>query len=698
MATDAYAPEIRDLPLVSTDGFDLLRRPVWILDTVRMRKYYANAAALKLWRVPADGLDEFFIRDFTPHSTAIRERLAGTLGRVANGEVLVERWTFYPKGGAFTVDCTQSGVRLPNGNVGMLVEAAVPEVAPEELRGVEALRHTAVMVTLYSANGAVLFRNPAATRAYPNPSHAFLASFVDPGEGERFWRAALGHEVARTDAFMGQATTGEFRAVTSLGVRWHGLYLCTTTDPVTGQLCLLVNERDVTDRVQANAHAEYLAGHDVVTALVNRIGFNRRLDGLMETPLSSGGLLVIDLDGFKQINDTHGHGAGDVVLREVGKRLAANARAGDVCARLGGDEFAMILPGLTDPNVLRRRAEQIYHQIIQPIEAPSTGAALTVAASFGTAAWPENGATPDELQRNADLALYAAKGESGQRIKHFDMDMRRVADERHKCIEDLRAGLERGEFEVYFQPLVGFAEPRPIGFEALLRWRHPERGLVLPGEFVGAAESVGLMAPIGRFVLEAAVRQMRLWLDMGFDVRRLAINLSSNQLHIRNLAELARDAVASAGVPAALVEFEVPETVTLGRGGEGAVGALWDLRRLGFAIALDDFGTGYASLTHLRRLPVDTIKLDRSFIVDMNASVADRAIVRALIGLGHDLGLQVLAEGIETHEQFAAVAELGCDAGQGFLFGYPMPAGEATDWLRANAQIADRRKVISFPG
>lgn len=698
MATAAFPPENPDLPPVCTEGFDLLRRPVWILDTGRMRKFYANAAALKLWRVPADGLDEFFSRDFSPHSPAIRERLAGTLGRVASGEVVVERWSFYPKGGAFTVDCTMSGVRLPNGHVGMLVEAAVPDVAPEELRGIEALRHTAMMVTLYSADGTVLFRNPAAARAYPNAAHTFLASCVDPGEGERFWRAALRHDPVKTDAFMGQATTGEFRAVTSAGVRWHGLYMRTTTDPVTGRLCLLVNERDVTDRVQASAHAEYLASHDVVTGLANRIGFNRRLDELMEEPLSSGGLLVIDLDGFKQVNDTHGHGAGDVVLHAVGARLAANARAGDVCARLGGDEFAMILPGLTDPDVLRRRAEQIYHQLVQPIEVRATGASLHVAASFGAAAWPDNGATPDELQRNADLALYAAKAESGMRIHQFDVDMRRLADERHKCIEDLRAGLERDEFEVYFQPLVGFSERRPLGFEALVRWRHPERGLVLPGEFVGAAESVGLMAPIGRFVLQAAAGQLRRWLDMGFDVRRMAINLSSNQLRIANLAESARDAVAQAGVPAALVEFEVPETVTLGRGGEGAVGALWDLRRLGFAIALDDFGTGYASLTHLRRLPVDTIKLDRSFIVDMNASVADRAIVRALIGLGHDLGLQVLAEGIETHEQFVAVAELGCDAGQGFLFGHPMPAEAATKWLRENAQIDGRSKIVNFPG
>lgn len=695
---DAYSRASTDLPLIRTEGLDVLRRPVWVLDTESMRKYYANEAALKLWQVEPDERAEFFARDFTPHSAAIRERLGTTLARIRRGEVCIERWTFYPKHTPFTVDCTQSGVMLPNGHIGMLTEASVPDVVADDLRGVEALRHTATMVTLYGASGQALFRNPTAARAYPDPEHSFLSSFVEPFEGERLWRAALAHEPYRTDAFMGQFVAGEFRAATSQGVRWHGVHIRTTTDPVTGQLSLLVNERDVTDRVQASARAEYLASHDAVTGLANRAGFLNKLHALMGEPDSQGGLLIIDLDGFKQINDTHGHAAGDFVLREVGVRLVANARAQDVCARLGGDEFAMILPGLTDPVVLRRRAEQIQLRLMQAIEGQLPGSRLHISASFGAASWPENGMTPDELQRNADLALYASKAERGQRIHQFNVAMRRAADERHKCIEDLRAALDRDEFEVHFQPLMGLARNHPIGFEALLRWRHPTRGLLLPGDFIASAESAGLMEPIGMRVLEAAVRQRRAWLDAGLDAGRIAVNLSSNQLRTREFADTVHRTIVDAGLPPRLVEFEVPETVTLGRGGEEVVGLLWELRQQGFAIALDDFGTGYASLTHLRRLPVDTIKLDRSFIVDMNASVADRAIVRALIGLGHDLGLQVLAEGIETREQFDAVAELGCDAGQGYLFGRPMPGPVATAWIRTHGYEAIRGRVISFPG
>lgn len=692
------APNV-PLPPSRTDGFHLLRRSVWILDTARKRKVYANAAALKLWGVETtEDAEDFFARDFTPHSPAIRQRFDETIERIARGEVLRERWTFYPRGRPFTVDCVMSGVRLEDGSVGMLVEATLPEIAPEERRAVEALRHTPVMVTLYDEDGRVVFRNPAAAQCYPHEDHTFVAGFADPTEGADVWREALAHDPHRTDAFMGTPVSGSFRMMTSEGERWHGIDVRTTSDPVTGQVCLLVNERDVTDRVLARTRAEFLASHDAGTGLVNRGGFIERLEKAMAEPGSVGGLLMIDLDGFKEINDTHGHAAGDGVLSKVGARLRASSRPQDLCARLGGDEFAIILPGLSDPAVLHRRAEELKIRLVQTIEDPVSGGSINLSASFGAALWPEDGASPDALQRNADLALYSAKNDGGNRFQRFDMALRRAADERHQIIEDLRAGIERDEFDVYFQPLMSFKDFRPVGFEALVRWRHPVHGLLLPARFLTAAESVGLMTPIGNIVIEAACRQMKTWLDAGLAPGRIAINLSSNQFRNRDLATLVARMVMETGLVPSQVEFEVPETVTLGQNGESVVGILSDLRRLGFAIALDDFGTGYASLTHLRNLPVDTIKMDRSFINEMNRSLADRAIVRAVIGLGHDLGMKVLAEGIEIRAQLDAVAELGCDLGQGFLFGRPMPAGEATGWLLAHSpDAASRGRVVSFP-
>nr|WP_255607895.1 bifunctional diguanylate cyclase/phosphodiesterase [Ancylobacter sp. Lp-2] len=485
---------------------------------------------------------------------------------------------------------------------------------------------------------------------------------------------------------MGRTVSGDFIVDTVRGRRWHGIDARTTIDPVTGRLSVLVNQRDVTDRVEATSRAEFYAGYDTVTGLANRRRFAEQLERAMADPASVGGLLAIDLNGFKEINDSYGHAVGDTVLREIGRRLSDCVGPHYVCARLGGDEFAVILPGLRTPEALTDRADLVRRSLASVVEEPSMATRLTVSASFGAALWPRDGDRPDVLQRNADLALYAAKAEEGRRVHLFDPAMRRAADERYKCIDDLRASLAVGGFEVHYQPLVRMVDRRPFGFEALLRWRHPVRGLLLPGEFLEEAESIGLMVPIGDVVVRQVCRQIGLWRQAGIDPGRIAINLSRNNFQRGASLAGVGEAILATGVEAAQIEFEVSETVTFGARGEAVVDALMELRRQGFAIALDDFGIGHASLTHLRRLPVDTIKLDRSFIVDMANSVADRALVRAVAGLGRDLGMRVLAEGIETEEQAAAVQELGCECGQGYLFGHPMEAGVATGWLERLAR------------
>lgn len=686
------------LPECRTEGLDLLHRAVWILDIDTLRKFYANAAARMLWCVEPGEEDEFFSRDFTPHSAAIRSRLGRTMERIRAGEVFTERWTFYPKDRPFTVDCLMSGVRLPNGHTGMLVEATVPQVEPQELRGVEALRHTSVLVTLYGEAGTVLFRNPAAARAYPDDAHRFVDSFLDREQGRALWETAFGHDPARTDAFMGRTVSGEFRVATSAGERWHGIDLRTTTDPVSGKVSLLVNERDITEPMEMRARSDYLSTHDTMTGLINRVCFLDKLNAAMEPPGSAGALLMCDLDSFKEVNDTYGHAAGDAVLREIGVRLRASLRPEDVAARLGGDEFAVLLNHVVDPQILRRRASEIDLRLSQPITDPISGTVFSMAASFGIAAWPEDGATPDALQRNADLALYAAKAESGRRVRHFDIAMRRDADERHQCIVDLGMAIERDEFEVFYQPIVDLATLAPKGFEALLRWRHPTRGLLVPDLFIPAAESVGLMAPIGTAMFARICAQIRRWIDEGLNPGRVAVNLSANQFRNRELAEQILAEVAAAGLTPARIEFEVPETVTLGRSGEVVVDTLSALRKAGFSIALDDFGTGHASLTHLRRLPVDVIKIDRSFIADMEHSAADRAIVHAVIALGRELGMSVLAEGIENEAQRASLLLLGCNLAQGYLFGYPMEAARAATWMQRQQARRAGGNVVTFPG
>ncbi|HSI41164.1 MAG TPA: EAL domain-containing protein [Xanthobacteraceae bacterium] len=689
------------LPHFGDGSLDLLRRPVWVLDVASKRKVYANAAALALWS--AESQEELFSRDFTPHSPAIKKRLQDTIDRISRGEVVAERWTFYPKGQSVTVDCLITGVVLADGRIGMMSEAAEPDVPAEERRGVEALRHTVVKVTLYDETGEVLFRNPAAARTYPASHHAFVLSFADPSEGWRVWEQASMHRTGESDAFRGQLVSGVFRVSTADGERWHALDARSTSDPVSGRPCLLVNERDVTDQVKARERIDYLAIHDTVTGLANRGYFTDRLAAAMAASASSqGGVLTIDLDGFKEVNDTFGHAAGDSVLREIGARLRSLVRPDDLCARLGGDEFAVMLPGIADRDELRRRAAQILLRLAQPIEKDLPGhgglETVTIFASVGAALWPADGDTPEAVQRNADLALYAAKAEGGDGFRYFEPSMRQAVDQRRELIDDLRRGLERGEFEVHFQPLVTLGDMRLAGFEALVRWRHPQRGLLRPDLFLPAAEGAGLMDAIGRVVLELSCRQVRAWLDAGQEPGRIAINLGSGQLRNRELGAQFSATAERYRLEPARFEFEVPETLTLGRGGAEVSGVLQSLRALGFGIALDDFGTGYASLNHLRRLPIDKIKIDRAFIVEMNRSDADLAIVRAVINLGHDLGMLVLAEGIETQAQADTLRGLGCDFAQGYLFGRPMPPADATIWLRSRPPMAtDRGQVITFP-
>ncbi|MCK0196817.1 EAL domain-containing protein [Ancylobacter sp. 6x-1] len=673
-----------ELPVFRPEGLELLRRPVWVLHLGTFHKVFANAAALVLWK--AETREELFERDYRPHSAAIRKRLGDLSVRIAAGEIVSERWTFYPQGEAVHVDCVMSGVRLPDGAVGMLSEAAASEVGPDDLRGVEALRHTSVCVTLFDTQGLPLFYNPAAGISYGDVDRTFVERFANRAEGEMIWARMLGRIASVQDPFMTSEEAGDFAMITSSGRRWHRLHALATIDPLMSQPAILVNERDITEQVAARERVEYLAAHDVVTGLANRAEYNERLGlEVRQRPGAGGALLLVDLDDFKSINDTFGHGAGDAVLREVGLRLSAVTRPGELAARLGGDEFSLILPGVATSDTVSTRAEEILLRLRYPVfvsTASGPGIPVTVGASIGAAIWPDDGKTPEILQRNADLALYAAKSEDGLDFRCFDRNMRHAAEEQRELVEQLGRALARRQFEVHFQPLISLHERIVAGLEALVRWRHPVRGLLSPARFIHLAESAGFLPSIGAMVLEEACARLSEWRGLGLDPGRVAVNLSASQLRDRNLPRFVLDTTMKHGLTPDRIELEVPETVTLGRAGENAIGILSDLRSLGFSIALDDFGTGYASLTHLRRLPVDKIKIDLSFIAGMSGNAADLAIVRAMVNLGHDLGMTVLAEGIETEEQADLLVKLGCDEVQGFLFGRPMPAEGLLAWLR----------------
>jgi diguanylate cyclase (GGDEF)-like protein len=439
---------------------------------------------------------------------------------------------------------------------------------------------------------------------------------------------------------------------------------------------------DITEQRQIEARIQHLARHDALTDLPNRIQFLEQMQA-SEAGIKRGErmtVLYIDLDHFKAVNDTLGHAIGDAVLKQVSARLWGKTRETDILARLGGDEFAMLLRPIDSPNDAAAIAERIIKAIAVPISID--GHQILIGASIGIAFAPNDGATTDALMKNADLALYRAKSE-GRSTYHFFESGMDAALQRRRVIETgLKVALAREELRVAYQPLVGLKQGRITCFEALLRWTHPSAGAISPGEFIPVAEETGLIVPIGEWVLREACKTAATWPG---DVN-VAVNLSSIQFKDRNLPAMVRSALADAGLSATRLELEITESLLLDDI-EPILKTLHDLRAMGIRICMDDFGTGYSSLSYLRSFPFDKIKIDRSFMADLGDKADSLAIIKAIIGLGHSLGMTTTAEGIETRAQLQAVRAQDCDEIQGFLLSPPVPAAAARSLL--DATIAD---------
>ena len=425
---------------------------------------------------------------------------------------------------------------------------------------------------------------------------------------------------------------------------------------------------DITQRRRDEAQITYLAHHDALTSLVNRFHFGERLDAAMAEAAAGGPpftVICLDLDGFKNVNDSFGHHVGDTLLREVARRLAAAVRDGDIVARLGGDEFAVLQFAAAGQGnmALPDRLLQVLGERYD-----IDGLVLFVTASIGVASAPRDGTSGDELMKNADLALYQAKLRGKNQALVFEPDMDAARQSRRALELDLSLALTNGEFEVFFQPLVCARSIAIVGFEALLRWRHPARGLVSPAVFIPVAEEIGLIGEIGRWVLGEACAQAARW------PRELsvAVNLSPAQFRSRDLVGTVKDALLRSGLKPTRLELEITESVLLSDS-DGSLAALHELRSFGIRIAMDDFGTGYSSLSYLRRFPFDKIKIDQSFVREMSTRPDCIKIVRSIAALGASLGMTTTAEGVETPEQFAQLQAAGCDQVQGYHFGRPEP-------------------------
>ena len=437
--------------------------------------------------------------------------------------------------------------------------------------------------------------------------------------------------------------------------------------------------REVRDRLAVAMAARsreqelvYRAAHDSLTGLANRYGLHQKLEQTLDRVADDATLAVLslDLDHFKDVNDTLGHEAGDELLCAASRRLKSCAPAGALVARPGGDEFIMLLPGadLAAAATLARLA-------IAALGRPFTlrGVEQRLGASVGIAMHPQHGRTREELLRCADIALFAAKAAGRAQHMVFTPELDRAARERVQLQAELRRALERDEFVVHYQPRVQPRDGRILSAEALIRWQHPERGLLYPGAFIDVAESSGLIDEIGRWVLEAACVQAAAWRREGMPMRRISVNLSTRQLGSGELTGYVRDALSRSGLPAEALELEVTESLLMGDPGE-ACAQLAEMRRWGVTIALDDFGTGYSSMSILRQLPIDVMKIDRSFVVGLGTDDGAMAVTRAIVALARSLHLHLVAEGIETEAQAEVLRSMGCDELQGYLFSRPVPA------------------------
>ncbi len=450
-------------------------------------------------------------------------------------------------------------------------------------------------------------------------------------------------------------------------------------------------ERTITDRTSgleaANRQLRQLASHDALTGLPNRLLLEDRVSRAIAQASRHShqfALLVVDLDRFKLINDSLGHQAGDDLLREVAQRLSATVRSIDTTARLGGDEFVMLLEGPVAP----AEAEEVGQRAIQALAQPMRlhGIDVHVTPSIGVAFYPKDGTSVDLLIAHADAAMYSAKERGRNNLQCYAEGMSTLTQGRVQFESELHQALHSGQFELHYQPKVDTNSGRINSAEALIRWRHPQRGLVAPGEFIPIAEECGLIDAIGEWVLFEACRQAKAWQRCGRPLR-VAVNVAPSQFRLRNLADQIRRALDDSGLDPKLLEIELTETAVMSDA-EESIQLLEAISRMGVLVSVDDFGTGYSSMSYLRRFPIDKLKIDRCFIEHVTRRPEDASIVQAIISLAHSLRLKVIAEGVETAEQLRLLSDLGCDQYQGFYFSAALTASSFMDLIERESDTA----------
>ncbi len=576
--------------------------------------------------------------------------------------------------------------------IGAMMDITSRKLAEERLAKSEKHLRTIIdsepeCIELLSADGALLEINPAGLAAIEaDSSQQVLNRSVYPFVAPEYRQAV---EALVGGVFEGQSGKVECEIVGLRGTRrWVDVHMVpfrNTQDQIVAAMAI---SRDITERKRTEAHLNHLANHDALTSLPNRtLLYDRLGQALIRIRWRQRlvAVLFVDLDHFKQINDTLGHSTGDLLLKAVSERLSRCVRGGDTVARLGGDEFVIVLDDVADAQDVSPIAQKILGAFVTPIQID--GRELFMTPSIGISVYPNDGEDPETLLKNADIAMYRAKEQGRNTYQHFSPTMNARSFERLALATSLRHALEREQFVVHYQPQVDLATGRITGMEALVRWHHPDWGLVAPGKFIPLAEETGLILPIGEWVLKTACAQNKAWQQAGHPPLRVAVNISARQFKRQDLVATVGRVLAATGLGAQHLELELTEGLIMDNA-EYTIATLSELHRMGVWLSIDDFGVGYSSLSYLKRFPVHSLKIDQSFVRDLTTDEGNAAIVRAILTLARSLKLSVVAEAVETIEQLRFLQALSCDQVQGYLFSPPVSAQEATELLAQDKRLA----------
>jgi diguanylate cyclase (GGDEF)-like protein/PAS domain S-box-containing protein len=533
--------------------------------------------------------------------------------------------------------------------------------------------------------GRLLFTNPACVQE--TGLHPALTA--DGSIPFSAWRPSipLSHFLQRVSAVAAthNPDTLYWEWETDAGPICHEIHLVAEHDVAGAPIGVLGIGRDVSARRAAERQLRHQATHDALTLLPNRVLLQDRLQHAIRRSRRDGqrgAVVFADLDNFKDVNDSLGHDVGDELLKIVAQRMSAALRENDTVARLGGDEFVMVVEDANNSQHLESVVQRLFESISESCEV--AGRRIYPRVSLGIAVYPDDGGDADTVMRNADIAMYAAKEQGRNNYRYFAPEMNEDLKQWIAITTDLRQALEKQEFELHYQPKVQLQGRGFQGMEALIRWRHPVRGLVSPTTFIPIAEDIGLIGAIGDWVLDEACRQMRAWLDEGLNPGRVAVNLSAAQYQGGALPERIRTVLASHRLPSHYLEVEITESIFMNDTAQ-AIQAFEALRAMNIKVSIDDFGTGYSSLGYLKRFPVDTVKIDKSFIDDIETQASDLEIVKAIIAIAHSIHLTVIAEGVETAGQFERLRDAGCEQAQGYFYSRPLSAPSMTEFLQTHS-------------